>query len=81
MPNQMLVTCPDTAHLEQIELEEDSYGRLIVSCSRFEPASEVTCPRTCAARLDRRDRAPSTQILCVGRDQTALVMVRRHVRK
>lgn len=50
----MLVTCPESAHLEEIELEEHALGSLIVACSAFCPATEVTCPGTCAARLDRK---------------------------
>lgn len=49
------VTCPESAHLEMIELEDTPLGILITSCSRFAPGC-IECPRTCAARLDRRDR-------------------------
>ncbi len=51
----MLVTCPESAHLEEIELESTPLGLLVVSCSAF-PGGEcpMTCPRTCAARLDRK---------------------------
>ena len=64
-----LITCPETAHLELIECEETPFGLVIARCSRFRPACAVTCPRTCAARLDRRDLP--TQILSVG-DDTAV---------
>ncbi|HEX5058528.1 MAG TPA: hypothetical protein VFV99_04165 [Kofleriaceae bacterium] len=50
-----LVTCPETAHLELIEYEETPVGKVIAACSRFRPACAVGCPRTCAARMDRRD--------------------------
>jgi len=50
-----LVTCPETAHLELIEYEETPVGKVIVACSRFRPVCAIDCPRTCAARLDRRD--------------------------
>jgi hypothetical protein len=49
-----LVTCPETAHLEEIEYEATPCGMLIHACSRFEPRSELQCARVCAARLDRR---------------------------
>jgi hypothetical protein len=52
MPS-MFLTCPETAHLEQIELDVHPLGILIRSCSAFGPEC-VACPRTCAARLDRR---------------------------
>lgn len=51
-----LVTCPESAHLERIEYENHPLGLLIAACSRFQPACAVTCQRTCAAMLDRRDR-------------------------
>jgi hypothetical protein len=48
------VTCPETAHLETIELEDHPLGVLIAGCSRFQPESEPTCSRRCAELLDRR---------------------------
>jgi len=51
-----LVTCPETAHLEEIDYIDTPLGMLIEACSRFRPACAVTCERTCAARLDRRHR-------------------------
>lgn len=50
------VTCPETAHLEEIEYVDSPVGMLITSCTRFSPASAVTCNRECAARLDRKRR-------------------------
>lgn len=55
MPS-MLVTCPETAHLEQIVYEDHPLGMLIHACTRFEPACAMRCQRTCAARLDRKWR-------------------------
>lgn len=55
MPS-MLVTCPETAHLERIEYEDHPLGMLILACSRFEPGCAMRCQRTCAARLDRKRR-------------------------
>lgn len=52
-----LVTCPETGHLERIELEAHPLGILIASCTRFCPAGRVGCSRTCARRMDERDRA------------------------
>jgi hypothetical protein len=52
-----LVTCPETAQLVAIEVEDTDLGKLILRCSRFDPSDAVSCPRTCAARADRRDRA------------------------
>jgi hypothetical protein len=54
-----LVTCPETAHLEQIDFDRHPLGLLIRSCSRFTPACQITCARTCAARMDRRARDSS----------------------
>lgn len=50
------ITCPETAHLEEIDVERTPLGTVIAGCSRFSPGSEVTCARECAARMDRRDR-------------------------
>ena len=48
-----LVTCPETAHLEMIDYEDTPHGMVIATCTQFRTCTE-TCPRTCAARLDRR---------------------------
>ena len=53
----MLVTCPESAHLESIEYEQDELGMLITSCTAFAPACAVSCAGTCAARLDQRRRS------------------------
>jgi hypothetical protein len=54
MPS-MLVTCPETAHLEQIDLDVHPLGILIRTCSALgSSCASECCPRTCAARLDRR---------------------------
>ena len=52
----LLVTCPESAHLEEIEYELHPLGMLVTSCSRFTPACTITCGRICAARLDQRRR-------------------------
>lgn len=51
----MLLTCPESAHLEEVELELTPLGLLVVRCSAF-PGGEcpISCPRTCAALLDRK---------------------------
>ena len=60
-----LVTCPESAHLELIEYADTPCGLLILECSRFEVSGDVDCPRTCAARFDRRQRTLE-RILAVG---------------
>jgi len=68
------VTCPETAHLELIDYEPHPLGMLISGCTRFAPGCPVDCPRSCAARFDRRDRHPPDELeinLDVG-DATAL---------
>lgn len=52
-----LVTCPDTGHIEEVELDHTPAGLVVAGCSRFQPTCAVDCPRECARRLDRRDRA------------------------
>ena len=65
--NAKWVTCPETAHLEKIEFFHSPLGRLIRACSRF-PGCMMDCPRTCAARLDRRDREGqiTEDVLAIG---------------
>jgi hypothetical protein len=53
MPS-IFVTCPETAHLEEIEYEDTPCGMVVTSCSRLSPSNSVTCARTCTARLDRK---------------------------
>lgn len=48
-----LVTCPETAHLEEIHYLDSPLGILISACSRLD--EDETCTRECAARMDRRD--------------------------
>jgi hypothetical protein len=50
------ITGPETAHLEQVELERTPHGIVISTCTRFEPPCAVHCTRECARRMDRRDR-------------------------
>ncbi|MBL0217947.1 MAG: hypothetical protein IPQ07_29215 [Myxococcales bacterium] len=52
-----MVTCPESAHLERIEYETSPFGMLIRTCSGHRSGCEDSCPRTCAARFDRRDRS------------------------
>ena len=56
-----MVTCPETAQLELIEFEDHPLGILTRGCSRFRPACELRCSRSCAVFLDRRDRQPDPQ--------------------
>jgi hypothetical protein len=50
------VTCPETAHLETVELEHHPLGTLIAACSRFAPSGVPACSRSCAGLMDRRAR-------------------------
>jgi ubiquinone biosynthesis protein len=58
LKQSMLVTCPESAHLEEIKYVDSPLGMLITACTRFSPARAVTCQRMCATRLDRK-RCPS----------------------
>ena len=49
------ITCPETAHLELIDLDRSPLGILIAECSRFLPRCSIDCSRVCAARMDRRE--------------------------
>lgn len=61
-----LVTCPESAHLEMIVYEDSPLGMLIEACTRFQPGCPMSCPRTCAARLDRRVRDDELGDLHIG---------------
>ena len=52
----MLVTCPETAHLECIRYEDHPLGMLVTACTRFSPVCAIRCEATCAARLDRKHK-------------------------
>jgi hypothetical protein len=71
---RMLVTCPETAHLEEIDYDEHPLGRLILGCSRFGSRCPLMCPRTCAARLDRRENDRTNPM--IGTDDTTVVRSR-----
>jgi hypothetical protein len=64
-----LITCPETAHLELIEYERDPLGLLVQACSHYRPPHCLRCPRTCASRLDRRERQDT---LVDDRDRTGV---------
>jgi hypothetical protein len=49
----MLITCPESAHLEEIDFIQSPLGILIRRCSAA-PGKCLRCPRTCATRLDRK---------------------------
>jgi len=51
------ITCPETGHLEEIEVEEDQERIKIASCTRFTPPCEVACAGECARRMERRNRS------------------------
>lgn len=68
----MLVTCPETAALEQIEYDSHPLGRLILACTRYE-VCPIRCSRRCAALLDREDRGRTdVEIICASADGTGL---------
>jgi len=60
-----LVTCPETAHLEEIGYLADSDGEILVvlRCSRFDPPAEITCAATCALRINCRVARAKAQTL------------------
>ena len=68
----MFVTCPESAHLEEIEYDAHPLGLLITSCTGFSPPCSVSCERTCAARMDRRRRRDES----LADDDETLVNIR-----
>jgi hypothetical protein len=50
----ILLTCPESAHLEKIEYVDHPLGMLIVRCSAYPGDCPPACPRTCAKRLDQK---------------------------
>ena len=68
-----LVTCPETGHLERLELEATDDGIVIESCSRY-PGGEPACERECARRMDRRARSE----FHVPEHERVLVLIDRH---
>ena len=57
----MLVTCPESAHLEEITYEDHPLGMRVTSCTAFSPACAVTCEQLCARRLDLKRRRRQAQ--------------------
>lgn len=53
---RMFVTCPESAHIAELEYEDHPLGMLISGCSHFTPSCAVACARACAARIDQRRR-------------------------
>lgn len=48
------LTCPLSAHLEEIELERTVLGTVVARCSRF-GSEPVVCSHECARRMDVHD--------------------------
>lgn len=51
------ITCPETAHLEEIEFTENPIDGTILGvdrCSRFHPEGVVECDGLCAQRINQR---------------------------
>jgi len=72
MTEQKRVTCPETGHLETIELERTPLGVIVTGCSRY-PCEALACPRECARRMDRRARASADT-----RERVLLVLANLH---
>jgi hypothetical protein len=70
-----LITCPETAHLEEIDYERTSLGLVIVGCSRFQPRCAVECECECARRMDRRDRAPDDDLAFDDEEDTSTASI------
>jgi hypothetical protein len=60
-----LVTCPETAHIEEIRYLADRDGEILVvlRCTRFDPPADIQCDATCAQRMNCRVARARTQTL------------------
>lgn len=56
MVERRRITCPETGDLEDVELDRTPLGLVVTSCSRDRDGA-LACPRECARRIDRRERA------------------------
>lgn len=71
----MKVTCPESGHLETIELERRGRSLVVLACSAFGEDCPLGCEQTCAARLtmryrERQELGPGSVILarsCLAR--------------
>jgi len=68
-----LVTCPESAHLEEIECEATPCGIVIVSCSRL--GEGEMCARECARRLDQRAARDRDRAMARGSMPEVIAMV------
>jgi hypothetical protein len=69
------ITCPETAHLEEVDIEQTPLGVLIEGCSRFQPRCNVQCARCCAALMDVRDKRDDSLDIDFSDDDTGAVDV------
>jgi hypothetical protein len=53
----ILTACPESGHLEKVDVLLSPLGVLVRRCSAFPAGCPMTCRRTCAAHLDLRMRA------------------------
>ncbi len=52
----MRVTCPESGHLETIEIERRGRSLVVIACTTFGEDCPLGCEQTCAARLTTRYR-------------------------
>jgi menaquinone-dependent protoporphyrinogen IX oxidase len=67
MTERKSVTCPESGHLEEVELDRTPLGLVVVGCSRF--GGGIECARECAHRLDKRALAQ-----CETRERVLIVV-------
>lgn len=71
MMRQMHVTCPESAHLETLEVEHHPLGILVGACTQ-DPDGEPACGRRCAALLDQKARSRRKERARLESDAAAL---------
>ncbi|HET9623408.1 MAG TPA: flavodoxin domain-containing protein [Kofleriaceae bacterium] len=72
MADKRRITCPETGHLEEVEIERSPLGLVVIGCSRY-PDESLGCPRECARRMDRREH-----LAVEDRDRILIVVDNRH---
>lgn len=78
------ITCPESAHLEQVDLEDTEQGLVVTGCTYLARVPGRECPRECARRLDVRARIGVDDrlervLVVIAADDGPAAMIARHL--